>query len=111
MNITELVCQNSLEYSRQHFERDLVNEWHEYLRAATSERLAQHNDLVVEGFLLYDCSDELEAHFSQVARVVIIVAHKYRYRMLSAPITVKEIAILGQSDELAARKQEGDKNA
>jgi len=90
------------DYTNYHFNRDFVNEWHEYLLTATSERSARHDDLVVEGFLLYDCLGDLEARISQVARVFLVHANNRTYRVLGAPLTANEIAALGQTDEHAA---------
>ncbi len=93
---------HSREYTIHHFNRDFVNEWHEYLMTTTSERSARHNNLVVEGFLLYDCLGDLEARMSRVARVFLVHVSNHTYRVLGAPLTTKDIAALGQTDEHTA---------
>lgn len=98
------------EYSYYHFKRDLVNEWHEYMLTATLNRSAHHNNLVAEGFLLYDCLSDLEARMSQIARVFLVHASNGTYQVLGASLTVKQIATLGQ-EEQTREKQGGDMSA
>jgi hypothetical protein len=66
-------------YTKHHFKRDFVNEWHEYLLTTTSEWSARHDDLVVEGFLLYDCLGDLEARMLQAVRVFLVHASDLTY--------------------------------
>lgn len=89
-------------YTKHKFGRDFVNEWHKYLFANISERSARYDDLVVEGYLLVDCHRGLEAHMSQTAQVFLVHVSNRTYRVRGKPLTVNEIAALGQADESTA---------
>ena len=89
-------------YTNHHFNRDFVNEWHEYLLTTISERSDRQDDLVVEGFLLYDYLGALEAYMSQVAQVFLVHTSDHIFRVLGAPLTTRDIAALDQTDEHTA---------
>ncbi len=100
-----------IEYSKHHFGRNFVEEWHEYLLTATSDRNARHDNLVVEGFLLYDYLSNLESAMSQVAQVFLVQASNRTYRVVGTPLTAKDIVPLGLTDEFKVRKRGGDEGA
>jgi chloramphenicol 3-O-phosphotransferase len=78
-------------YTKDKCGRDLVKEWHEFLFAATSEKIQRYDNVVVEGYLLVDCLDELKARMEKLAEVFPIPIGS------NNPLTTKDIiALLGQ---------------
>ena len=53
--------------------------------------------LVVEGYLLYDCSDFLKQHLSKkiIIREIAVKKRKYRFKTGKNVLSVKQIAALG----------------
>jgi hypothetical protein len=73
-----------------------VNQWHAYLLALTLERSHEHDRLVVEGYLLFDCKDAYEQELTRRSvQVFQIEAEKYLYSS-SPKLSVEQIASLGE---------------
>ena len=95
-----------LVYAREniiyHFGRDFSAEWHEHLLATISEMSKQQNNLVVEGYLLYDCLDVLKAQMSQSAQVYLIHVRDKIYMVNGVTVTAGDIADIGRTDRNTA---------
>lgn len=85
-------------YTKKKYGRDLVHEWHEYIFTTSFNMSAEHDNLAIEGYLLFDCLGALETRVSQIAQVFIVHVSDFSYRVLGAPLTVDDIAALGQTD-------------
>ena len=85
-------------YSKNKFGRDFVKEWREYLLGRILIKLRSGAaQLVVEGYLLYDCSDFLKQHLSKkiIIREIAVKKRKYRFKTGKNVLSVKQIAALG----------------
>jgi hypothetical protein len=88
-------------YCESRFGRDFVDVWHSYLLSAIRSLLdADAVNLVVEGYLLYDCREDIEAALRDRAQVFQILAddksyfwHKSRWRRNR--LSIEDIAALG----------------
>jgi hypothetical protein len=78
--------------SKEFFGRDFVDEWHTHLQARVQELSALHDRLAVEGGLLFDCMDRLEAALKPSASVVRIEVKRRSYFWQGSPITADQIA-------------------
>jgi hypothetical protein len=85
-------------YSVQLYGRDFVAEWYEHVLTRTLRLLEIHRDLTIEGYLLYDCADQIEPVIGKNSRVFRIHADKTTYHSLGRQLSLKEIARLGQED-------------
>ena len=83
------------DYSRSQFGRDFVAEWHSHVLSRARERAAGGKSVVVEGYLLRDWQDKLQAGLEDLARVFRIVVENRRYWWLHERLTIEQVAGLG----------------
>ncbi len=83
------------DYSKTHFGRDFVAEWHSHLEGCIEGMAARHDRMIVEGGLLHDCKDQLEDDLSRLAQVFQIEVADRAYRWQGSPISLAQIAALG----------------
>jgi hypothetical protein len=84
------------DYSKAHFGRDFVAEWYSYLKECIEDMAAQHARLIVEGGLLRDCKDQFEAELRRLAQVFQIEVVDQSYRWQGRPISLPQVAALGE---------------
>jgi hypothetical protein len=84
-------------YSKAHFGRDFVAEWHSYLKEQIEGMAARHDRVVVEGGLLRDCKDQFEEELRGLAQVFQIKVTDRSYRWQGTPLSLAQIAALGES--------------
>jgi hypothetical protein len=84
-------------YSKAHFRRDFVAEWHSYLKECIEGMAARHDRLIVEGDLLRDCKDQFEVELRSLAQVFQIKVVDQSYRWQGRPISLTQIAALGEN--------------
>jgi hypothetical protein len=83
-------------YCASEFQRDFVEEWQSHLLQEIKLSLASAvEDLVVEGYLLYDCRNEVEASLATDAQVFTIHVQDRRYTWERRVISIAEVAALG----------------
>jgi hypothetical protein len=92
-------------YILQHYEAIFRHEpqrlarWHDHLLSKIVETSANHDAVLVEGYLLYDCKDKFsEVLEEQSIRSFRIKAEPFRYVLEHELVSVEEIAALGTSD-------------
>ena|SRR5437870_5725526 len=85
------------EYSKAHFGRDFVAEWHSYLKVCIEGMAARHDRVIVEGDLLRDCKAQLEAELRSRAQVFQIEVVDRSYRWRETPLSLTQIAALGEN--------------
>jgi hypothetical protein len=83
-------------YSKTHFGRDFVAEWHSYLKECIEAMAARHHRVIVEGGLLRECKDRFEIELRAVADVFQIEVANQAYRWQGSPISLTQIAALGE---------------
>jgi hypothetical protein len=73
-----------------------VRGWHQHLLQTILAASTQHDAVVVEGFLLYDCKDQLEVALKEHSiRVFQIKAEAFGYVMEHPRLTAQDVAGLG----------------
>ena len=85
------------DYSKAHFGRDFVAEWHSYLKDCIEGMAARHDRVIVEGDLLRDCIAQLEAELRSRAQVFQIEVVDRSYRWQGTPLSLTQIAALGEN--------------
>jgi dephospho-CoA kinase len=85
------------EYSRAQLGRDFVAEWHSHLNNCIKAMTARHEKVVVEGGLLRECMNLFEAGLKSLAQVFQIEVIRGRFRIQGSPVSLTQIAALGQS--------------
>jgi len=77
--------------------RDLVAEWHSHLLDCIIARSQKHDQLVVEGYLLFDCKDDYEKALTKGSTQVFqIQAKNNLYSSIRGLLTIEQmIASLG----------------
>jgi hypothetical protein len=85
------------EYTKDVLGRDLIAEWHRHLLGVIFNRSQQHERLVVEGYLLFDCKDQYEVELTeQSMQVFQIHVENDRYFLIRVrTVAIDEIASLG----------------
>lgn len=81
-------------YTEKKFGRNLVKEWHEYLFNTIFSNKA--DNLIVEGYLLVDCIDDIEIRMSQITQVHQVQVKNGSYTVSGRLMTADDIAILNQ---------------
>ena len=82
-------------YSKSQFGRDFVAEWHSHVLFRVRERVHRRSRLVVEGYLVGDCKDELQVCLADLAQVFQIVVQNRRYHWQHELLTTEQVAGLG----------------
>jgi hypothetical protein len=82
-------------FSLHQFQRDFVAEWHSHLLDRIRAGIGGCEDLVVEGYLLYDCRHEFEEQLRDSASVFQIHVENRQYTWRSRVLTAAQIAGLG----------------
>jgi hypothetical protein len=85
------------EWTKEHFGRDIVREWHAYLleKIASTSKLSPR--LAVVGWLLFDCKDDFETPLSRDALVVQVHVRDRVYFTEGGPVTAEHLGGLGMS--------------
>jgi hypothetical protein len=86
------------DYSKAHFGRDFLAEWHAHLKVRIEGMAARHGRLIVEGDLLRDCIDRFEAELSGLAQVFQIEVVDRSYRWQGTPLSLAQVAALGKKN-------------
>ncbi len=93
---------NIKDYVFGKYQRDLVEEWHQHLYAQVAALIANFDHVVVEGWLLRDCLDEVVKRTTGAARVFPIYVFERTYTYNGSKLTTHEGAALGTGAERSA---------
>jgi hypothetical protein len=76
--------------------RNVVAEWHAHLLDHIIEQSQQHNSLVVEGYLLFDCKDAYTIELAKLPVQVFQIPVEHDQPFLISPLTGCRDGRLGQ---------------
>jgi hypothetical protein len=77
-----------------------VQGWHQHLLQTIAVESAQHDSVVVEGFLLFDCKDQLEVALKeQSIHVFQVRAEGFGYILEEPRLTANDVAELGLDND------------
>jgi hypothetical protein len=85
-------------YSKSHFGRDFVAEWKTYLKQCIEGMAARHDRVIVEGDLLRECKEELEAGLRRMAQIHQIEVVNRCYRWRGRSLSLVQVAALGKNN-------------
>jgi len=82
-------------HSRREFQRDFQAEWHAHLLAEIEDKSAKSDRLAVEGYLLFDCREQLAARLKSSAQVFLVEVKNRTYWHKGRQVTIEEVASFG----------------
>jgi len=85
------------EYIRKDLGRDPIDDWHEHLLTTIKELSNLYDDLVVEGFLLYDCKDQIENALPKGVKTFQVYVKDREYTVQDKIVVPEQIAALGKA--------------
>lgn len=89
------------DFSKAHLGRDFVTEWHSHLLHQIEGLIATHDKVAVEGYLLRDSKDKLEALLGNSVKLFQIEVKDKCYYVDGQSLTAQQIAALGIDSQQA----------